>query len=559
MKYTILHRLIPMSLFLLSTALGVLAADIRVGANCSLSDAIQAAESDSEAGGCAAGDGADTIHLTEDTLLKFVPPEIESVLTIDGNGYSVDAERRHRLFRVGSQGVLTLKNVTLMNGWAESGGAIFNSGALYIEGSNLKQNKAYGDDGGAIYNRGQLTVTGSAFVENRAHRIGNVVSTGGAINNDGSNGAAGELSVKDTIFRGNWSRDGGGAIANEGGAATVIGSRFESNETDSQGGAVYSRGVLRVASSNFDGNASSSGGAIFNSWSILIVYESSFHGNIANSWGGAIWNSGQATVTDSSFDENTVDGFAGGAIYQRFGTMSVSGSRFYGNSADYGGAIMSWHREEDEEVQLEIRNSAFVENSAEMIGGAISGNGVQSIAGSAFSANTAHIAGGAVDSGASRLSITDSTFTANDGGQAGGGLLISAGVPASLAHLTLVNNFADEGGGIYVSQGEDSEPQSRMYNSLIAGNDGGDCAASFIASRANVIADGSCEPAISGDPKLGALVEPEDGSPAYFPLQPGSPAIDAADPDHCTATDQIGRSRPRGGACDIGAVEFTDE
>ena len=55
---------------------------------------------------------------------------------------------------------------------------------------------------------------------------------------------------------------------------------------------------------------------------------------------------------------------------------------------------------------------------------------------------------------------------------------------------------------------------------------------------------------------LGELVEPEDSSPAYFPLLAGSRAIDAADDAHCPATDQIGTARPQGAGCDIGAIEY---
>ena len=41
---------------------------------------------------------------------------------------------------------------------------------------------------------------------------------------------------------------------------------------------------------------------------------------------------------------------------------------------------------------------------------------------------------------------------------------------------------------------------------------------------------------------------------AYFPLLPDSPAIDSANPDACSATDQLGN--PRLGVCDRGSVEF---
>ena len=52
-------------------------------------------------------------------------------------------------------------------------------------------------------------------------------------------------------------------------------------------------------------------------------------------------------------------------------------------------------------------------------------------------------------------------------------------------------------------------------------------------SASNLVAEGSCDAEFTGDPMLGDLVEPEDGSPAYYSLLPGSPAIDAASSDHC--------------------------
>ena len=54
------------------------------------------------------------------------------------------------------------------------------------------------------------------------------------------------------------------------------------------------------------------------------------------------------------------------------------------------------------------------------------------------------------------------------------------------------------------------------------------------------------------------------GQPAYYPLSPNSPAIDAGNPapvgsgdDACPVTDQRGVARSGGGGCDLGAFELT--
>src|SRR5262249_16240174 len=77
----------------------------------------------------------------------------------------------------------------------------------------------------------------------------------------------------------------------------------------------------------------------------------------------------------------------------------------------------------------------------------------------------------------------------------------------------------------------------------------------------NLIQDGSCSPAVSGDPKIGPLQN--NGGPTFTQaLLPGSPAVDAGDdsvlgsPPNLT-TDQRGPGFPRkvGSHVDIGAFE----
>lgn len=71
----------------------------------------------------------------------------------------------------------------------------------------------------------------------------------------------------------------------------------------------------------------------------------------------------------------------------------------------------------------------------------------------------------------------------------------------------------------------------------------------------NLIIDGSCSPAFSGDPMLGPL-QNNGGNTQTMALLPGSLAIDTGDPATCLSTDQRGISRPQGAACDIGAYEL---
>lgn len=541
---------------ILSPVQSVLTADITVDAECSLTEAINAANRDSDSGGCASGDGADTIHLTGDYRLVSALPAIASDITFEGNGYSINGNGAQRIFDVLLDATLSLRNVTLLNGRADRGGAIFNLGKLHIEDSSFSGNTAYESNGGAIYNAGHLTISNSVFADNIADRLGDVTSSGGAIYNDGSDGGTGELTVSDSSFQGNWAEWGGGAINNAAGVVTISHSAFENNSADGFGGALDNDDRMTVSGSSFIANSSDRGGAIDN-MDQLTVSISQFTGNLAEDFGGAISNKGEADVSDSNFTDNQTEN-SGGAINNDNAKLKVSGSSFSGNASKWGGAINSRDDVSSQKADLLVLDSAFVANTAEY-GGAINANGAQRITGSSFTANTSTLIGGAISSSAGQLSVSNSSFSANKTELSGGAISLSNTVGASLSHLTLVENAAEEGGGIFVYRRPGDEALAALHNSLIADSDGGDCSAVLAQASGNFIADGSCEPDADGDPLLGALLVPEDGSPAYYPLLAGSPAIDAADPDYCEATDQTGMTRPQGVACDIGAVELTHD
>jgi hypothetical protein len=232
---------------------------------------------------------------------------------------------------------------------------------------------------------------------------------------------------------------------------------------------------------------------------------------------------GLATSTFSGCSE------FGGAICNR-GTLNVSDSTFSGNQADFGGAIIDIGG-----GNATIKNSTFLKNGSRRSGGAID--------------NTE---GGT-------LSITNSTFSANTAGSVGGGIVNFDGI-VTIRNSTFSGNSAasDGGGGI-----RNGGATLHLINTIIADSpSGGDCVnfGTLATNVANLIEDGSCSAAISGDPKLGPLAD--NGGPTQtHALLTGSPAIDAGDDTTCAAApvndlDQRGVSRAQGALCDIGAFEL---
>jgi len=444
------------------------AADIAVNSDCSLADAITAANKDEAVGGCSAGDGADTITLSADVVLSRALPLVTSEMTIEGAGYTIRGKDRFHIIGVHSRGNLTLNEVTITNGRSGWGGAIGNFGSLTITNSTISNNLA--DQGGAIGNEGSLTISDSTISDNSTEEGTGEGGTGGAIYN------LGNFTVTDSIFNNNSASGlgGGGAIYIEDGTVNISSSSFNNNSTGDYGGGgamMIEDGTVNISSSSFSGN------------------KASYHG---------------------------------GAMHIEDGTVNISSSSFKDNATDSdGGAISNWRS------NLTTINSTFSGNSAAEGGGAISNWG--------------------------SLTTINSTFHGNSAAEDGGAIL-------NLENLTTINSTfhgnsaTGDGGGVFIYSGD----KFHLYNTILAGSkSGSDCFGRLAENIGNLIEDGSCFAELSGDPMLGELVTPEDGSPAYFPLLEGSPAINAADAEHCTETDQIGTARPQGAGCDIGAIEYT--
>ena len=274
-------------------------------------------------------------------------------------------------------------------------------------------------------------------------------------------------------------------------------------------------------------------------------------------------NRGNLTINNLTLTKGRVkfkrDVYEGGGAIMIVGytTLTVNHSVFLDNSAPDGGAIGSGY---DFTVpNINIHNSSFINNSSGSGGaiGTIRMHGGQiTITNSSFIRNRSTNGGGAVNNlSHTVVDISNSTFQDNSAGY-GGAVSGEVGV-TTLTHVTMVNNSASGAGdAIWTPATRESyleRAKVNLFNSIISGGYfPDDCHGRLNESKGN-LSDESCTPNVSDDPML----DEATGSPLYYPLLDGSPALDAADPRYCLDTDQVGTPRPLGAGCDIGAIEST--
>ncbi len=118
------------------------------------------------------------------------------------------------------------------------------------------------------------------------------------------------------------------------------GTGFDTDLSDTDGGAIYNKGTLSVTDCTFTRNTATYGGAICNEGNCN-VSGSTFTGNNATSGdGGAISNlqGYNLTVSDCTFTGNNATS-TGGAIHNWISTCTFNFNRFYNNTATTGNAI----------------------------------------------------------------------------------------------------------------------------------------------------------------------------------------------------------------------------
>ena len=306
---------------------------IHVAFGCDLASAIESANRDRSVGNCERGRGADTIILQQNIVLNSELPRIQSDITIEGNGYAISGNGRHRLFVIDRGAALTIRNAVLTDGYAADdgalnlvgdGGAILNEGELRLENSEMRRNRA-GEDGGAIRNLSEATIVDSEFYDNSAARQGGAIySSDGSEDNDSAS-----LTVIRSQFISNRTSERHAGALFIGGDARIEDSKFNNNHAHISGGAIYNLGDAVISRGEFHGNQSQkNGGAIFNDYKANItVADSEFNSNATRDGGGALMSYARASarVYNSEFRNNSA---SRGALMVK--GLSRSGQTFYG-------------------------------------------------------------------------------------------------------------------------------------------------------------------------------------------------------------------------------------
>jgi hypothetical protein len=481
------------------------APEVAADGQCSLSEAMRSANTDTAVGECPAGSGADTIRLHGRTITTNVPqgpedegfPDATSTITIAGGGATLargaGATDEFRLLESRSGGNLFLSDLKITGGLRGDGGAaaVTDGGAMALSGVTLTGNRSNGSGGGALA----------------------VLGTGSS------------LAVSDSVIAGNESVNDAGAIEVYQGSLTLTGTEISSNQAGGQGGGVLARIGATVAVTGAavsDNTAGGSGGGFYAAdGATIAVTSATVSGNHAGGYGGALMDERGATITFSNGSLLGNHATNGAAVFAG-ATLNVSLTDAAGNTAaDYGVFLFG------SDSHGTVRDSTIHDNT----GGAV----------------TTH-------SGAA-VALSQVTITANNGNTAfsrPGGIEAFGTTHIVADHLTVAGNSGD-------GQVRHSDPSVLSISESTVDGPGGCVGDPVQQSGANHEFPGTtCGFAVHGDPLLGPLQDNGGAVPTMLPGA-GSPIVDAG--ASCPGADVRGIARPQDGdgdgtaRCDLGATE----
>ena len=282
--------------------------------------------------------------------------------------------------------------------------------------SNLAQASAPETPGGGgidVYASGTVTINNSFFRRNQA-------ASGGGLRNT----SVASIVIEDCYFEGNEAvgGDGGGAV--NGAYVIIVDSEFVDNasvdEVSGGGGAVHAI-ICGIIGSTFQGNSSDkNGGAIYCSFDATTIIDCDFQSNSAKA-GGAIWAE-SASISGCDISANGATTVGGGIALatSAFGDADISDVQIHDNTATDGAGIYI----EEARAPLEIVNAAIQDNTATGRGGGI------------YSGTL--------------ITVSSSLITGNSAADGGG--IATSDSPSVYTNLTISDNSATNGGAVWSTQ-----------------------------------------------------------------------------------------------------------
>jgi CSLREA domain-containing protein len=342
--------------------------DIAINGNCTLREAVIAANTDTAVDACPAGSGPDTIILPVGTYNLYLagPNEdagrsgdldIAGAVTIRGAGAAKTIIRvkpsewppADRVIDVMAGASVVLTGVTVTGGVCSNGGGIFNAGRLTVEDSRIRGNTAseaamycrtigYSWGGGGIYNLGDLVLTRSEVSRNQVlgYNRGDVAFPGGGLLNQGS------AVIERADFRSNYAAGGGGIWSS--GELRVTDTQISYNSARFWAAGLENYGSATLIGTTISGNAD--GGIVNGSFRLepgsLILENCTLSGNQMWRISGSIHNfAGPVEITHSTLSGNDsydLGAGIGGATQQVRLLGTIVGN---GTSGDCTGPVVS--------------------------------------------------------------------------------------------------------------------------------------------------------------------------------------------------------------------------
>jgi len=195
------------------------------------------------------------------------------------------------------------------------------------------------------------TLTDVDFVNNSAGR-------GGGLYNSGSSPILTDLTFTGNSATGTDSVYGGGGMYNSGGSPILNAILFESNTAVKYGGGMYNHNSSPILEYiEFSGNSSVSGGGMYNSGGNPKITDVIIDGNTADYGGGMANGECNATLMNVTFSDN-IGNVHGGAIYNAWSSPTLTNVTVSGNTAAFGGGMFG-----DTDSSPVLTNVTFFGNS----------------------------------------------------------------------------------------------------------------------------------------------------------------------------------------------------